>query len=130
MLYRPTRSSAVAPSSVVDINLQVVGTDGLHVCDTSVIPFSSAANPVRALAALALQLSRHSDVVAWRRDGMDEDLPIEAIGLGAHRRADVPAQLVDAIRPPSSNACGPTLRVCGLARSHSRAATVTGRPRL
>ena len=59
MPYRPTRSSAIAPSSVVDTKLQVVGTDGLYVCDMSVMPFSSAANPVRALAALALRLSRH-----------------------------------------------------------------------
>lgn len=31
----------------------------LFVCDMSVMPFSSAANPVRTLAAFALRLSRH-----------------------------------------------------------------------
>ena len=31
----------------------------LYVCDMSVMPFSSAANPVRTLVALALRLSRH-----------------------------------------------------------------------
>jgi choline dehydrogenase-like flavoprotein len=31
----------------------------LYVCDMSVMPFSSAANPVRSQVALALRLSRH-----------------------------------------------------------------------
>jgi choline dehydrogenase-like flavoprotein len=31
----------------------------VYVCDMSVMPFSSAANPVRTLAALALRLSQH-----------------------------------------------------------------------
>ena len=30
---------------------------GLYVCDMSVMPFSSAANPVRTLAALAIRLA-------------------------------------------------------------------------
>lgn len=38
---------------------RVVGTQHLYVCDMSVMPFSSAANPVRTLAALALRFSRH-----------------------------------------------------------------------
>ncbi|MGH3992234.1 MAG: GMC family oxidoreductase, partial [Pseudonocardiaceae bacterium] len=46
-------------ASVVDENLQVHGHPGLYVCDMSVLPFSSAANPVRTLAALALRLSEH-----------------------------------------------------------------------
>ncbi|MEJ3745800.1 GMC oxidoreductase [Actinomycetes bacterium KLBMP 9797] len=58
MPYRPARGSAIAPDSVVDTDLQVVGANGLYVCDMSVMPFSSAANPVRTLAALALRLSR------------------------------------------------------------------------
>jgi choline dehydrogenase-like flavoprotein len=37
----------------------VVGAPNLYVCDMSVMPFSSAANPVRTLAALALRLSKH-----------------------------------------------------------------------
>lgn len=44
-------------ASVVDEDLRVKGTDGLFVCDMSVMPFSSAANPVRTLVALALRLS-------------------------------------------------------------------------
>lgn len=48
-----------ASGSVVDEDLRVVGTQGLYVCDMSVMPFSSAANPVRTLVALALRLSRH-----------------------------------------------------------------------
>jgi hypothetical protein len=46
-------------ASVVDEDLRVVGTQHLYVCDMSVMPFSTAANPVRTLAALALRLSRH-----------------------------------------------------------------------
>ncbi|MBW3572092.1 MAG: GMC oxidoreductase [Gemmatimonadetes bacterium] len=59
MPYRPRLDAPFAAHSVVDEDLRVVGTDRLYVCDMSVIPFSSAANPVRTLAALALRLSRH-----------------------------------------------------------------------
>ncbi len=44
---------------VVDENLRVNGTENLYVCDMSVMPISTAANPVRALVALALRLSEH-----------------------------------------------------------------------
>ena len=44
---------------VVDEDLQVDGVKNLYVCDMSVMPISSAANPVRALVALALRLSEH-----------------------------------------------------------------------
>lgn len=57
MPYRPALDAPFAPHSVVDEDLRVVGTDRLYVCDMSVIPFSSAANPVRTLGALALRLS-------------------------------------------------------------------------
>jgi choline dehydrogenase-like flavoprotein len=46
-------------ASVVDEDLRVVGTQNLYVCDMSVMPMASAANPVRTLAALALRLSDH-----------------------------------------------------------------------
>jgi choline dehydrogenase-like flavoprotein len=59
MPYRPRLDAPFAPHSVVDEDLRVVGADRLYVCDMSVLPFSSAANPVRTLAALALRLSRH-----------------------------------------------------------------------
>lgn len=62
-LRMPAKTRLDAPvfatASVVDENLQVHGHPGLHVCDMSVTPFSSAANPVRTLAALALRLSGH-----------------------------------------------------------------------
>jgi hypothetical protein len=45
--------------TIVDENLRVAGTQNLYVCDMSVMPLSSAANPVRTLVALALRLSRH-----------------------------------------------------------------------
>ena len=45
--------------SVVDTDLKVKATSGLYVCDMSVMPISTAANPVRALAGLALRLSKH-----------------------------------------------------------------------
>lgn len=59
MPYRPRIDTPFAPNSVVDENLQVVGTDRLFVCDMSVMPISTAANPVRTLVALALRLSQH-----------------------------------------------------------------------
>lgn len=59
MPYRPQIDAPLAGNSVVDEDLRVVGTDRLYVCDMSVLPFSSAANPVRTLVALALRLSRH-----------------------------------------------------------------------
>jgi hypothetical protein len=59
MPYRPGLHAPFAPHSVVDEDLRVVGTDRLYVCDMSVLPFSSAANPVRTLGALALRLSHH-----------------------------------------------------------------------
>jgi choline dehydrogenase-like flavoprotein len=40
-------------------NLKVHGTTGVYVCDMSVLPVSTAANPVRALTGLALRLSEH-----------------------------------------------------------------------
>lgn len=59
MPYRPSYTSPFAAASVVDEDLRVVGTDGVYLCDMSVVPFSSAANPVRTLVALALRLSAH-----------------------------------------------------------------------
>ncbi len=59
MPYRPRLDAPVDFQSVVDEDLRVAGTQHLYVCDMSVMPFSSAANPVRTLAALALRLSRH-----------------------------------------------------------------------
>jgi hypothetical protein len=59
MPYRAARNGPFQSSSVVDEDLRVVGTQHLYVCDMSVMPFSSAANPVRTLAALALRLARH-----------------------------------------------------------------------
>ena len=44
---------------MVDEDLRVLGTQNLFVCDMSVMPFSSAANPVRTLVALALRLAEH-----------------------------------------------------------------------
>jgi hypothetical protein len=59
MPYRPSHNAAFNFQSVVDEDLRVIGTQHLYVCDMSVMPFSSAANPVRTLVALALRLSRH-----------------------------------------------------------------------
>ena len=46
-------------TGVVDEDLRVNGTKNLYVCDMSVIPISTTANPVRTLVALALRLSEH-----------------------------------------------------------------------
>jgi hypothetical protein len=59
MPYRPHLDAPFATHSVVDEDLRVVGTQRLYVCDMSVMPLSSAANPVRTLAALARRLSQH-----------------------------------------------------------------------
>ena len=58
MPYRPRLDADFDVQSVVDEDLRVAGHDNLYVCDMSVMPLSSAANPVRTLAALALRLSR------------------------------------------------------------------------
>ncbi len=58
-LRMPALTSRADPDfgpSVVDADLRVHGEPGLYVCDMSVLPFSSAANPVRVLAALTLRL--------------------------------------------------------------------------
>lgn len=59
MPWKANRNAAFNSRSVVDENLKVHGTAGLYVCDMSVLPISTAANPVRALAGLALRLSQH-----------------------------------------------------------------------
>jgi choline dehydrogenase-like flavoprotein len=59
MPYRPRYDAPFAAESVVDEDMRVRGTDRLFICDMSVMPFSSAANPVRTLSALALRLSQH-----------------------------------------------------------------------
>ena len=59
MPWKPSHQSSFEFNSVVDEDLRLSGTNHLYVCDMSVMPFSSAANPVRTLAALALRLSRH-----------------------------------------------------------------------
>lgn len=59
MPHRPSYTAGISQSSVVDENLKVKGSSNLYVCDMSVMPFSSAANPVRTLGGLALRLSRH-----------------------------------------------------------------------
>lgn len=61
-LRMPTKPSFDAPfhdDYVVDEDLRVAGHQHLYVCDMSVLPISSAANPARTLVALALRLSRH-----------------------------------------------------------------------
>jgi len=59
MPHRTRLDGPFQPDSVVDEDLRVIGTRNLFVCDMSVMPFSSAANPVRTLVALALRLSKH-----------------------------------------------------------------------
>jgi hypothetical protein len=59
MPYRRAHDAPFDFNAVVDEDLRVAGTQRLYVCDMSVMPFSSAANPVRTLVALALRLSRH-----------------------------------------------------------------------
>ena len=59
MPWKANRNANFNNDSVVDEDLKVRGTTGLYVCDMSVMPISTAANPVLALAGLALRLSDH-----------------------------------------------------------------------
>lgn len=59
MPHRPSLTAPIDHDSVVDEDLQLRGAPGVSVCDMSVMPISTAANPVRSLAALALRLSSH-----------------------------------------------------------------------
>lgn len=59
MPHKTHDTAAFNFQTIVDEDLCVAGTPNLYVCDMSVMPLSSAANPVRTLVALALRLSRH-----------------------------------------------------------------------
>ena len=59
MPWKQNRNSNFNNNSVVDEDLKLHGTAGIYVCDMSVMPISTAANPVRTLAGLALRLSQH-----------------------------------------------------------------------
>lgn len=59
MPWKANRNVSFNSESVVDEDLKVRGTAGLYVCDMSVMPISTAANPVLTLAGLALRLSNH-----------------------------------------------------------------------
>ena len=59
MPYKSNHTGAFDFQTIVDQDLRVAGIQNLYVCDMSVMPFSSASNPVRTLVALALRLSRH-----------------------------------------------------------------------
>ena len=59
MPWKFDRNSSFNANSVVDEELKVRGSAGLYVCDMSVMPISTAANPVRTLGGLALRLSQH-----------------------------------------------------------------------
>lgn len=59
MPNRPAYDANFQSDHVVDEDLRVAGHQNLYVCDMSVMPMSTAANPVRTLVALALRLSNH-----------------------------------------------------------------------
>ena len=56
----PMKNASNTPSQqyCLDENLQLVGYQGVYVCDLSVFPMSPEVNPTLTLAALALRLSR------------------------------------------------------------------------
>ncbi|GAB1316063.1 hypothetical protein MFIFM68171_06273 [Madurella fahalii] len=58
MPFRQKHDGVFQNKSIADEDLQVRGSDGLYVCDMSVMPFSSAANPVMTLVASSLRLSK------------------------------------------------------------------------
>ncbi|WP_299535443.1 GMC oxidoreductase [Ulvibacterium sp.] len=53
------RMSKSDTDGVVDINLQVHGTDNLYVCSNAVFPSIAAANPTLTVSALAVRLAEH-----------------------------------------------------------------------
>ena len=57
--HPPKLDAPFADHAVVDEGLRVIGTDRLYACNMSVVPLSSAANPVCTLVGLALRLSQH-----------------------------------------------------------------------
>lgn len=60
MPWRPNRNTpSFNHDAIVDENLKVHGTAGTYVCDMSVMPVSTAANPVRTLVGLAMRLADH-----------------------------------------------------------------------
>lgn len=61
MPWKSNRNAGFNHDSVVDENLKVRNSSGLYVCDMSVMPISTAANPVKTLVGLALRLSQHLD---------------------------------------------------------------------
>lgn len=65
MPYRKALNQPIEANSVVDENRLVKGTERLFACDMSVMPFSSAANPVRTLVALALRLIESPLEMYW-----------------------------------------------------------------
>lgn len=58
MPWKANRTANFNNMSIVDEDLKIRGTTGLYVCDMSVMPISTAANPVLTLAGLALRLSQ------------------------------------------------------------------------
>jgi choline dehydrogenase-like flavoprotein len=67
MPSRPRYDQNFGPDSVVNQDLQVIGTDRLYVCDMSVMPVTTAANPARTLVGLALRLSQHLEAKLSKR---------------------------------------------------------------
>ncbi|TWU06182.1 GMC oxidoreductase [Stieleria varia] len=59
MPWKENRNAGFNNESVVDENLELRHDSGVYVCDMSVLPISTAANPVRTLAGLAHRLSEH-----------------------------------------------------------------------
>lgn len=57
MPFRRAYDMSFEADAVVSEDLELSGCPGVYVCDMSVMPLSSAANPVRTLVALALRLS-------------------------------------------------------------------------
>ncbi|WP_461511774.1 GMC oxidoreductase [Rhizobium mongolense] len=64
--YKEWFGGPILPESVVDEDLRVKSAANLYVCDMSVMPFASAANPVRTLTALALP-SRLPALAGWQK---------------------------------------------------------------
>ncbi len=59
MPWKSHRLASFNHDAVVDENLKIHGSEGIYACDMSVMPISTAANPVRSLGGLALRLAGH-----------------------------------------------------------------------
>lgn len=79
------RMAMTASEDVADTDCQVFGVDGLFIAGGSVFPNSGAANPVLAIAAMAIRIAHKMKM----RLGLPEVPPSDEISAKVMRRVAV-----------------------------------------